>query len=358
MKVKKLVVVLSSVLFLIFANTAFANDSIDSNVTVPTGQPVPIIENNGAASGNIRLNYTWVTSSCTTGTFAQFTLNLSDVLGTGQTGVYPSNLLLADSGAGTPVQLSASQTSLSVNGVGWSANPLITVTVARCDTFANGAQLDGQMNLSVAPASGTGNSHINAITTIQVHITVMVPDTAACMFLYSFEANQDTGDLISSVGVGTNPSGKITNTSPGQISVDGLVANTCSGSMTFDLKIGLDPDWGTNPGGPGNATFLYTTTGEYDPSNYNLTAFGTGTAEGTQLCLSNVTLNSGDSLLATVHAAITAANESDLPNPTSGNFTFSATIYSPGSACGIAYDPASIVGPTDPATSLLPYTTN
>lgn|GEM_PF-2682821 len=335
-------------------STAWANDSIKSSVNIPSGQPVPIIVNDGTASGTIMLNYTWVASSCTTGQFAQFNLNLLDQVGTGTHPDYPVLLTLQDSGSGTPAQLSADPSSLSVSGVGWSSSSLVTIAIARCDTFADGATLDGQLNASTTPSA----SHLNTITSIHVHVNVVVPNTAACLLLYLFEANQDTGDRITSVGVGTNPSGKITNTNPGQISVDGLVANTCSGSMTFDVKIGLDPDFGTNPSGPGNATFIYTTTGEYDPSTYSLSAFGTGAGQGTQVCLSNVTLGAGDSFLATVHSAITAANKSDLPNPSSGNFAFSTTIYSPGSSCATPYSPASIVGPTNPATSMLPYTVN
>ena len=61
------VVVFSSILLLALATgTAWANDRIVSTVKIPPAQPAPIIQDNGAASGDIRLNCTEVASSCTT----------------------------------------------------------------------------------------------------------------------------------------------------------------------------------------------------------------------------------------------------------------------------------------------------
>jgi hypothetical protein len=361
MKKKSSLVVLGLVTLLlaVASGTAWGNDQIASEITIPAGQPVPIIEPKGVTPGNIMLTYTWVASSCSTGQFAQFNLNLSDQLGSGrQRGVYPAILSLEDSGGGTAAQLSASPASLNVTGVGWTGSSLVTVSISKCDTFQDGATLDGQMQESASLPLG-GNPFINTQTTIHVHIKVVVPK-AACLNLYSFESDQDTGDLLTSLVVNAKTNGSIKATNPGQISVDGLVANTCLSELSFDLGIGIgfDHDWGTNPSGnPGNATFTYTTTGEYDPSTYNLAAFGTGTKQGEILCLSNVTLAAGDSFLTRVHSAILSGlTTSNLPNLTAGNFTFSATIYAPGTSCLTAFSPPSIVGPSNPATSLLSYT--
>ncbi len=171
----------------------------------------------------------------------------------------------------------------------------------------------------------------------------------ACLKLYSFESMQDTGTLLSSISVIANKSGSIQATAPGQLSVDALVANTCAKPASFDLAVGLDPFWKTNPDGkPGNATFSYTTPGVFDPKNFSLAAFGTGKPQDQSLCLRNVTLNAGSSFLATVHAAITSETlASKLP----GNkvFNFSATLYTGGTGC-------SGTPLANPALSTLPFT--
>jgi TonB family protein len=68
MSYKKFVGVFSSIPLLALASgAAWANDPIVATVKIPPGQPAPIIQDNGAASGNMRLDCTRVASSCTTG---------------------------------------------------------------------------------------------------------------------------------------------------------------------------------------------------------------------------------------------------------------------------------------------------
>ena len=105
--------------------------------------------------------------------------------------------------------------------------------------------------------------------------------------------------------------------------------------------------------------FVFTTSGELDPANFNpittLINSGTGTGSGTNLCLQNVTLANGDSFLTTVRGGIKdGLTASSLPGD--GDFDFLATLYQPNSSCGTAYPTPSIIGPSNPATSLLSYT--
>ncbi|MGD0225813.1 MAG: hypothetical protein ABSF71_26070 [Terriglobia bacterium] len=70
MSYKKFVVVFSSIVMLALATgMAWANDPIVPTARIPPGQPALIIQDKGAASGNMRLNCRWVTSPCTTGSF-------------------------------------------------------------------------------------------------------------------------------------------------------------------------------------------------------------------------------------------------------------------------------------------------
>lgn len=348
MKTRRSFLALAAIaLFLAMGSQARANDKVVSTVTAGSG-PTPIITNEGASSGVIRLTYTWVASACTTGQFATFNLALSDQTGSGQSGTYPSTLTLADSGLGTSVQLSPAPGIFPISGSGWSNTSLVTVNIANCPTdFTDGTTLDGQLNESTP-----NGSHLDTITSVQVHIIVASPTT--CLKLYSFETEQDGSTVLTSVDVVENNSGSVKSTNPGQVSVNGLVANTCNDSEQFDLLVTLDPNWVTNPSGnPGNATFTYLTTGEVDPSTFNLSAFGTGTAKGTNLCLTNVSLPGGDSFLTTVHSGI-ASGLSGSSLPSDNDFDFSVTLFQANSSCGTSIG-SGVVSPSNPATSTIGY---
>lgn len=368
MSLKKFVVVFSSILLLAFASTALANDNIVSTVVPLTG-PTPTITSNGVPAGQIMLNYSWVTTSCTTGPFATFSLNMTDTSGSGTGPTYPASLFLADAGGGTPVQLSGSPSTVDVTMVGWTVDttttpvaPTVTVSIATCpSTFQNGTVMDGQMNVS------SSDSHLKTITGVHVHITVV--NAAACLNLYSFETDQDTGASLGSVVVNERHNNtSITGTSPGQASVDAMVVNTCSTSFTFDLGVGLDPEWQTNPhNNPGNATFTYTnnsTVQQIDQNTFNIASFGTGTAQGTNVCLTNVSLPPNQMFLVTVKSELNTGyngglTSSMLPTDSPADFDFSATIFQPNSSCGTAFPTPSIINanqvdtpnPVDPATA-------
>ncbi len=353
MKLKKFVVVFGSILLLTLASgLARANDNIVSTVTIPAGQPTPIIINNGVPSGTIQLWYTVVGTNYPCGAFAQFNLNLADLAGkSGQSPTYPVGLNLVQSGAGTPVQFSPDPSGFSVSGTSWTDNSTVAVSI-NCANIPEGAQdIVGNLNEQTVPSG----AHLDTISTIQVHIRLL-NSTSACLFVYSFETTQDTGlDLTSVVVNVKNSTGVVQSSNPGEISVDGLVANTCAASLSFDLAIGLDSNWESNS--TGNPVQTYTTAGELDPANFspitNLISTG-GSPAGTQLCLQNVTLANGNSFLATVRSDIkTTILASSLP--TDGDFDFLATLYQAGSACGTAYPTPSITN--SPGTSTLSFTT-
>ncbi|HET8636062.1 MAG TPA: hypothetical protein VFL96_04350, partial [Acidobacteriaceae bacterium] len=336
--------------------SAFANDQLTSSVTPLTG-PTPVIVNNGVPSGTIQLWYHVVGSQFTCGQFAQFTLNLNDAAGTsGQAPSYPVTLNLAQSGNGTPVQLAPATTSFSVADNTWSDSTTVTVNID-CSKLAvptDGQDIVGNLNVSTSPSG----SHLNTISTIQVHIVLAFPAESACLKLYSFQTDPDTGGLLSTISLVENShKGTVTSTNPGIVSVDGLVVNTCPDSKTFGLGIGLDSNWSTNPSNnPGNAVFTFTETGELDPTVTNFTVPTTGgTGQGQALCLDNVSLASGNSYLVTVHSQLNSGIAiSSLPATA---FTFSAALSTAGTSCSSAsYLPTTLVGPANPVTSSLPYT--
>ena len=113
-----------------------------------------------------------------------------------------------------------------------------------------------------------------------------------------------------------------------------MVVNTCGASETFDLRVYLDPSFSTQPNNnPGNAVFTFATAGEIDPSAFNVAAFGTGTPQGQNLCLQNVTVPADSTFLATVHMNIN--NGQVWSGSLNGTFSgFTAKLTAPTTSCG------------------------
>lgn len=336
-----------------FALPALANDQIQSTVSNPN--PAAVIVNNGQASGTIQLWYTYIGSSFPCGQFATFNLNLAGKLGSGKVPSYPVELDLVQSGQGTPVQFSDFTTPFSVTSASWSGSTPVTVSIDCSQLSApyDGQEIVGNLNEGANPQG----AHLDTVSTIQVHIKLMYP--TACLKLYSLETDEN-GNLLSAVTVNANRFGIVKSSSPGEVWIDGMFANTCSSSQSFDMAIGVGDDWQLNPNNnAGNATFTYSTSGEIDPSSFNLTLFGTGTKQGETLCLSNVTVAPNDTFLATEHAQIVsgiAATSLDNYNSTTkgGTFSYSATLYTAGSGCS-----GPVLGnvtPSNPGTSSVSYT--
>jgi hypothetical protein len=264
-------------------------------------------------------------------------------------GSYPADLSLADSGNGTPVQLSPSPNDFTVTGIGWNNNSTVTVNID-CASLPNptdGQVIDGQMNES----TNTG-SHLNTISSVQVHIMLVFPGNA-CLKLYSLESDQGTFDLLTSVTV-IPQAAFVKSTDPSAVSVDGMVVNTCTVPETFDLGINLGQYWQNNMGpNIGSATYTYTTAGAFDPNNYGLAAWGTGTPQGETLCIKNFTLQPGYSFLTRVYSQIIAGTPmTSLPQ---GSFPFAASLYAPNTSCAGSLLPTTLVSPANPGTSSMTW---
>jgi hypothetical protein len=345
--------------FALVSTSALANDQLVSSVTNSASGPQAVIVNNGVPNGTIQLWYAYTGNAYPCGEFATFNLALQDQIGVnGKSPTYPVELDLAQSGGGTPVQFSPPPDPASFEVTAGSLNnSLVTVSIDCSNLPApyDGEDIVGNLNQSTNPAG----AHLDTISSIQVHIVLSIPDPSACLKLYSFETDLSSGALLNSIGVTQVSKSPGTLNSAANISVDGLVVNTCPQAQAFDMGIGLNNNWQTNPNGnPGQATFVYTESGEVpDPTvSFNLSGFGTGTPSGQALCLPGVTLASGDSYLVTVHSG--PIKGTALPSGTSqtGNFAFSASLSTSGSGCSAgAYLPASLVSPSNPAISLLGY---
>lgn len=334
---------------------AVANDQIFSTVTNGAiTEPQAVIVENGVPQGTIQLWYTYTGNTFPCGQFATFNLSLLDKIGSsGKAPTYPVELDLVQSGHGTPVQFSPSIPSFSVAGVGWTGSTPVTVNIdcSQLGTPYDGEDIVGNLNEQTNPQG----AHLDTISTIQVHIRLMYP-TGSCLRLYSFETDGD-GNILNAITV-VAPKGKVKASNPGEVWVDGMLANTCPSSESFDMLINIGDDWLLNPGNnPGNATFTYDTAGDIDPTLFSLSLFGTGTKQGETLCLKNVTVASGDTFLATEHTQIVsggAATSLDNYGSTPQTFnSFLATLFTANTGCsGTALGSVS----PNPAPSTLNYT--
>lgn len=355
MNLKQFIPSVCALLLSVASIPALANDQITSTVTNAATGPQAIIVNNGQPSGTIQLWYTVTAATFPCGAFSTFNLALHNAAGTnGKAPTYPVTLNLAQSGNGTPVQFSPVTPSFSVTGATWSGSTQVPVSID-CTKLPSGAPYDGEeivgnLNEQTSPSG----AHLDTISTIQVHIKLSIPN-GACLKLYSFQTDQDTGDQLSAISVTANKNLSVKSTSPGTLSVDGLVVNTCSTSQSFDLAVGLDPQWETIPNNnAGNAVFSYSaSTGDIDLSTYSLAAFGVGTPQGEGVCLANMTLAPGDSFLETVHSKLKDGfNTADLP--TDKAFAFSAQVSAANTGCSA--NSLLSASPSNPANSPLPFT--
>lgn len=340
------------------AGNAWAKDSMTVLVTNATGEPV--IVKNGEAQGTIQLFYTVNATAFTTGEFAAFDVNwVTSPVNPNKATNYGTGVVftLEQDQQGGYVDLVPSPGAFTLTATGQSGTSRVTIYITpdqggNLPPGADGTDLVGNLKLDAGRDVGT-------VTNIQVHIRLVHP-TGSCLKVYNFVTDQDFNLGIlstASVNIGKNgaKAGKVQSSQPGQFSDNVLVANTCATDHSFDLEIGLDSSFDTNPNGnPGNAVFSYTAAGEFDTTSFNAMMTG-GTGNGQNVCLQNVTVPAGTSFLATVHSAV-RKDMSQTLLPADGSFDFAATLHdSVNTSCtGALYSEAS----PNPASFTLPFTKN
>lgn len=334
--------------------TSEAKDAVAVAVTIPAGQPSAIVTVNGNpvapgnfAVGTIQLFYVFQGNELPTGLFGSFTIDLgikTDYL-SGPTTTYPINPLELEHNGGGPI-LTPSPSTFTVTGTSWTGSSTVTITIPEgAQVPPDGDDYVGNLKIEAGPRLGT-------TTNVQVHIRLVQP--TECIKLYDFITDADYTAAVTSTEVNVNAKkNSINSTQPyGQLSDNVLVVNTCSAAQPFDLGVTLDPFFRTNPyDNPGNAVFTYFISGQEDDT-INIAALGGGTPRGQQLCLQNVTIDGGDSFLATVKMAINKSLSAS--SLTGDTFSFSARLYAAGSAC--AGDLGVSVLPANPVTTSVTYT--
>ena len=319
----------------------------------------PVIVNNGQAVGTIQLFYTVKATDFPLGEFATFDVNWLLSQGQQKPMDYGSGetFHLTQDQQGGHVDLLPNPETFTLTAAPQSGTSKVTVYIApdksgKLPSTADGTDLVGNLKLDAGSKVGT-------VTNIQVHIRLAHPTTTACVKAYTFVTDQDYNLGIlstTSLKVPTNgaKAGLVNSSQPGQFSDNVLVVNTCGDEQSFDLGIGLDSSFSTNPSGnAGNAVVTYDAAGEFDNTNFNAIMSNSGINKGQNLCLQNVTVAAGATLLATVHSKV-MDNWPQGSLPGDGSFDFTASVYqNVNASCSGPLH--SLVSP-NPATFTLPFT--
>lgn len=347
----KMVIVIGMVICSL--GSAWAKDNVQAEVTSTT--PDALVTPNGMAVGTIHVVFTVNAFELTPGEFGSFDLDLAILKNVNNpTNSYPLSLALTQKQQGDDILiLKPNYDSLYVTNSAWVASRTITVTIPEDAPSDDGTTLTGVLQIE---GEGNANSKIGTVTTVVVKVVLLHP--TACLKITNFVTGEDFSSL-DEVVVNLKTDKKdgsisVNSTNPGQLSDNILVVNNCSEDQVIDLKILLDGCFDTNPSGnPGNAVFTYMTAGEVDQESFDISAFGDGTAQGQNLCLSGLTIPTGQTLLTTVHMGV----DKDTPGAyflENSSFVFSAEALDAGSDCN-GY-PHAMTDYTPAATSV-PFTT-
>lgn len=330
-------VVMLICLMLGFNATVWAKDNAQAEVTSTT--PAALVTPNGAAVGTIHVIFTVNAEKFTPGNFGSFAVDLS-ILSDSQNPqtTYPLALMLTQKQAGTGnLILTPDISAFGVSSAAWSGgSTTVAVGIPENPPSNDGATLTGVLQFEAeGPVGKNGqptNPQIGTITTIVVKVVLMHP--TACLKVTNFVTDMDFDALDSAIVNLKTKSGSstINSTNPGQFSDNVLVVNNCDEDQVIDLRINLDACFDTNPSGnPGQAVFTYLTEGEVDEESFDISAFGAKTSQGQNLCLTGLTVPTGQTLLATVHMGVVKGTSSALL-PGDSSFDFEAEVYEVGSS--------------------------
>jgi hypothetical protein len=312
---------------------AWAGDNVSVTVSGVTGWPSPDIVLNGNATtqGTIQLFYNYTGYTFPVGDFARFRVDMSSVhLGGAGNADYNNAVLTLIQNGSQNLILLPDQSSFNVTHLGWTGSTEVLIRIPSGVPSADGTDLVGNLNMSIP-----GSNHIGTVSTIQVHIRLVYP--TSCLKAYNFITDEEfNGVTLATVNVNTHQD-KVTGTSnPGQFSDNILIANTCSQDEVIDLRITLDRRWETNPKDPsqGNAVSTYSANGAFDPDSFMFDLFANKMSYQQNLCLQNLTIPAGTSLLAAVHSEVIKSQSWSTFG--SDPFSFEAEIMQAGGTCGSA----------------------
>jgi len=320
------------------ASLAHAGESVRAAVTIPAGQPEPLITANGNpyaqgsyAVGTLRLEYDYVGFVFQPGPFASFDLGLDTVQKAGAATVYPATLNLAQSGSAN-MTLTPSPASFTVTPFPWSGASSVAIAIPQAVASDPALSLDGTVIVGNLQLTTNSGSKLGTTTSVQVKIRLVHP--TACIKQYTFfsdrEISGDYGALVLSYGTHGANLNKIMNMS--QVSANAsaqvvLLVNTCADDRTMDLRIAPDVRFVFGPGG-GQTTFVFSGAGVLSPGAIDTSTLTAVNSLSHTLDVTNVTVAAGHSVLVKVHLVLDGTL--DRFSIGTSPFTFASTAFQPG----------------------------
>ena len=321
------------------APVATAGEDVRPAVTIPAGELVPIITENGNpyaqgsyAIGTLRLEYTVVGYTFPAGAFASFDLGLRTVSKSGSSTVYPAALNLWQSGSSN-LALSASPDSFTIAGHPWQSSSTVSIAIPTEVALDPALNADGTTLVANLQLSSNGGARLGTPTSIQVKIRLVHP--TACVRLYTFLSDMELDTVVSdmTLAYSTSPGNqnKIVSASPStHVRHNILLVNTCANDELVDLAISKDPRFTFGPNGaPAKAVFIYSTAGELAPGAIDLGSMTEEDALGKVLQVLDLELPAGETVLVTSHLRLDNDTYNAL-NIGAGPFVFGAATYEPG----------------------------
>jgi hypothetical protein len=331
---------------------AWAGDNIRVTVSGVAGWPSPniVLNGNDTTQGTIQLFYNITGYTFPVGDFARFNVDMSSVhLGGANNAVYNNAVLTLTQNGSENLLLLPDLSSFDVTQLGWSGSTEVLIRIPAGVPNTDGTDLVGNLNMSIP-----GPNHIGTPSTIQVHIRLVYP--TSCLKAYNFITDEDFNDIVTLATLNVNTKkDMVTGTSnPGQFSDNILIANTCGQDEVIDLSIILDQRWETNPKDPskGNAVFTYSANGAMDPDSFNYNLFSNQVSHQQNLCIQNLTIPAGTSLLAAVHSEVIKGQAWSTFG--SDPFSFEGEVMQGGGTCSPPLSPD--VTP-NPISTTLPFVT-
>ena len=246
--IKKFVYICSVIgVMLGLGHAAWAKDAVKAAVTVGTPSNAITMYNGTPYSqgtyaiGTIQLFYPVVAYQFTAGDFGYFDLQLAIQAGPANPPTnYSVSLNLQQTGS-TNLQLVPDPSNFSVTNSSWSNSSRVHINIPAAvandpDFQVDGAELVGNLQI-VTP----GGSHLDTVTTVQVHLILAHP--TSCLKSYALITNNDISAQVDHITVSKGSgSGKVSS-NPQEPHYILVVTNTCSVAQCMDIQFALNSDF-------------------------------------------------------------------------------------------------------------------
>jgi len=317
---------------------ATAGETVKAAVSIPAGQPEPLVTYNGNAVppgaysvGTLRLEYDYVGFNFPEGTFAEFDLNLALAAGNGGPTNYNAPLTLGQSGSPNMV-LTPTPAAFTVTGPSWTDTAIIQVAIPHAVAINPLLNVDGTVLVGNMQLASPGRSGLGTATSVQVKIRLVYP--TSCLRQYTFlsdrDISADVGSVVMSYGTRGGNVDKIMNMSP--VSANALaqvvlLVNTCAEDHLVDLRVAPDARLVFGPGN-GNTTFVYSGPGELAPGAIDTASLVAVSASSHVVSITNLNIKAGESVLVKLHLVL----DGSLTRNTIGSspFVLGSTAFLPG----------------------------